>query len=1347
MKAMVRRIRRVVFPLSLLAGLGGVYLYNENVIVPQRETAFGQRAFSALGLMGDQIQSRQEVFAEVLKTQAERSKNHLWQLLKRNKADWYEEWAASRTREFWLVKGFKHVPCPEEFEQLQELRETEKQPGGSDGVAILSIVTKAEGVMLRLSYTKDEIPVCGESRVQDTIAPSATDVPGELFEDIYVARSDGQVIFQRSPGPMRLGNLQALLKRLPGAEEKPSRAEGTASQDPAAGGPPSQESWQKVRDASTLMRVELGGTRYLAFLQPVRLRIQEDSPSRETAGARLVVCGLLPENSFRQRSVGTPSPRNLWLGLAAAVIILLTYPLLKLKLMNDMERLKRWEGVVLAIAIFAGTFPFAPVIQHVLAFYSLQSTQERLEAIALQIDLNLASEVSSALETLDRLRSTSAYQKKLVAIRKEEHAAPVKPGAIGQEGPAGPAAPSPCWQADEASAPKKMESITNVLGEQGLMNPPQKLEPASMELAFWGDRNGDQRLKIAPYPVTTGPTSLREYSFFRQVLCGPLWHLKGRAPANPQGVNEAATHKELEFYVASLYSPNTAEYLPVIARKAADPPLAVEAIAMRLTSVMQPVLPPSYGFAIIDARGEVVFHSNISRNLRENLYRAVESAGQMEGAVKAKGDSGILELTYQGIPHAFHVTRLPSLVGSPWRLIVFKDMRSRNAMLKETLLLFLTMTLCLWLAGGILWGFVSWAAGLRLCVLQDVFWPDRERSHEYFWLCGELLLTLVLFLAYVMLTNKADGWIASSLIFPFLAAEMILFRFAANIGKVVLRTSGAFVLLFLAAHTFWNGWDWRGMIALAAVTVLWSLSPIRPKKEKTQVVQAMNRLDSPAFPATYFLCGFCLFVLAGIVPGNLLFRLSLDVEQTLSGKQALLQVASDLSLREQRIRTRLDGMAWPSPPPNLHADVLKAQLENCWGRYEALLWRRHAGDSTVCRPSSPGTEPDVLLSSNPILATMARTKAAIPYPQAASTRALASASRHEGMGKQDWTRDADGYVWHVSSSLRAETREAHPSGMESLAVSALAAIVLGVILWNTLYWTYSYPPETESHHDGAHHLLLLARPNSGAAHRVLASRDPATVIDIRRELARGRWLPSVEIPEGQRIILDNFDWGDAPRRWSAEKLALLERLVFVMNKDVVVICCSDPLLHLEEEARVILGSKSEETQRPPAEVERWERVLQEFERQYDREGWAPAHEHEARLIWDLSSKREKLVLLNVYEDGWTNRKNGTATRHLLAKGLIEQGRVWKISSPVLRRFLRTATRGERAFLKDLGTAGGWSGSRQTIVIAGVLMLAAVGYLNNEIPAWLLGLMGAIPTVFRLFASRAAATDGGGSQTA
>ena len=146
--------------------------------------------------------------------------------------------------------------------------------------------------------------------------------------------------------------------------------------------------------------------------------------------------------------------------------------------------------------------------------------------------------------------------------------------------------------------------------------------------AFWADCYGRQILKFDTRQAPTPSIDVSRFAFFKDAK-SQIVQTNTQPEVNrvcfevPRFWTRPIT--PLTVCISSPFlSPNTDEFAPTLsapfktelenAKK-----IWIQALVVRPISVVDPVLPPGFGFAVIDEQCEVLFHSDSSRNLRENF--------------------------------------------------------------------------------------------------------------------------------------------------------------------------------------------------------------------------------------------------------------------------------------------------------------------------------------------------------------------------------------------------------------------------------------------------------------------------------------------------------------------------------------------------------------------------------------------------------------------------------------------------------------------------------------------------------------------------------------------------------
>ncbi len=124
----------------------------------------------------------------------------------------------------------------------------------------------------------------------------------------------------------------------------------------------------------------------------------------------------------------------------------------------------------------------------------------------------------------------------------------------------------------------------------------------------------------------------------------------------------------LDFIISS----TSGEQLGVVSKKK-NP--FVYVVTARLNSVINTILPPGYGFCIIDKSGDVKFHSESARMLRENFLAETENSSDLVSALYSS-DKRHFIAKYLGQSHLCYVQPVNTL---PLYLVTFYDNSYSNS--------------------------------------------------------------------------------------------------------------------------------------------------------------------------------------------------------------------------------------------------------------------------------------------------------------------------------------------------------------------------------------------------------------------------------------------------------------------------------------------------------------------------------------------------------------------------------------------------------------------------------------------------------------------------------------------
>lgn len=257
----------------------------------------------------------------------------------------------------------------------------------------------------------------------------------------------------------------------------------------------------------------------------------------------------------------------------------------------------------------------------------------------------------------------------------------------------------------------------------------------------WIDSAGQQRIKADLYaqPVFTNVSARQYFQVFKKGVPYSL-------PGNPE--------KKMGF--EPIYSRTNADFNIIISKEDTAAGGFIVAMAMKMNSVVQTILPAGYGFCIVDEQGNVQLHADINRNLNENFFQKIDPAGDIKSAVATRQLKQVNGVAVYGKVHQMLVQPLDNL---PFSLITFYD-KGYIVPVNMRLLIF-ALSFCFLFAVICL---VLWFALTKryththrfiYCPMDAVSWliPKRTEATFYFHAFLYILFYIIALLSYVFLNH------------------------------------------------------------------------------------------------------------------------------------------------------------------------------------------------------------------------------------------------------------------------------------------------------------------------------------------------------------------------------------------------------------------------------------------------------------------------------------------------------------------------------------------------------------------------------------------------------------------
>jgi len=474
-----------------------------------------------------------------------------------------------------------------------------------------------------------------------------------------------------------------------------------------------------LRNASLAGDIEIGGTGYKLFSQPVMFPVlnMEGIENKDEQGYMQAVsleawtiAGFIEQEQFysltRYISIS-------WIILFFYLVflVLVGLPFIKLWYMGGHERLKRRDVFLLVFCTMLGVAVGVLGLLDITYYTEIKhDLDQKLEAVAAEVEHQFLNELQASYLQLKE------FEEKFE--EKED---------------------------DEGIKRMVLRADTITLDDIPLKDYPF----ARLTLI---DSTGWQRVKWSSGNQATPLIDVSSRAYFNRVRKNNLWAVRPNTWIDSLGVEieslgtDANRHYELT--IEPVFSLNTGQNETIVSIPAQNESVAT--LSTRFASLFDPVLPLNVGMAIVDDRGNVLYHSDELRNLRENFIAESNNDEALRVAI-LHGVTKKIDVEYLGQGHRLYITPMDDI---PWRLIIFLDKRFVRTvnlhLFSEALFLFsayLLLMVVLWASR--MW----WKRDNKGVVDRDraLLWPDEKKSEAYvqvFW--GNVTLCVMLFGAILL---------------------------------------------------------------------------------------------------------------------------------------------------------------------------------------------------------------------------------------------------------------------------------------------------------------------------------------------------------------------------------------------------------------------------------------------------------------------------------------------------------------------------------------------------------------------------------------------------------------------
>jgi len=975
----------------------------------------------------------------------------------------------------------------------------------------------------------------------DPFALAQPDLP-EDFETLFVASRDGTVLYQTTQNGGRQLRIVSVKKLLGGDGKELDLAAFARS--------------------TSILDVRFAGEPYKLFLRPCCRTIWEaprepppqskEGPPAKAARAsdasslEWVVGGAVRSSTLSAQCWAISFTVGIFV-VSLFVLALLSLSFLRVLAIGPKEKLRvadaQWVGFTAIMGV--GLLTLLLVDLH--AYRALiDGTDERLAALAVEIRKNLNLELGAAWKQLNEFNGRVEAK-------------------IRETGKGKPAEVTSCGDLRKAGIEPRRALLAGKL-------PHAAFSYSDFERFTWTDSTGRQCFKWAlDWPGDPLVRDVRKRRYFQDAM-------EGQEAIEP---------------VFSLASGKRVAVLAKPTRSAKSSFVGV--LGIELSSLNGPVLPPGYGFAVIDDEtGDVLFHSDPGRGGYENFFEEADHDRGLRALVAARR-TGTQNTAYMGRGHRLRVEPIVppgSAAGSwlrqpPfWTLIVFsdkRDMRTFNVDAMTTAMLFLVLYLLVYMVG----------CGLLRAVKRHYragwLWPEKQgepRERVHLVLTVFYLLCLVLSLVAIRLLDGIDLlWFAFA--FPW-AVLVVSYRLCTGRISAARRfVLGSFLAVLLLLIYLSPGSRPEGPLQLAPLLeparsfllafislLLWGCFSVPPAALRSVA-------DSPR--RTYLAAASLLLALTAAVPAAAFFCVAHRAHLETRIKRGQLGLALGHEQRDERLKQHYAAARAP---------LLYSRLKQSWDLYGCFFFGTTAGES--CEElRSQGERPMLHVAKAALLPALETAKAsgerhqhcvilphfiqaALPLYTEDFIRVRRLIEDHDGSqnGAWDWDHAEQGTLTferargRLTSTIPRVSLAGFPM-LWPISLLFLVGTIAGVARFVARkFFLYGLPtPEAGdpmSVASASTRNFILVSPHIDEMAQRLAGQKVA-LIDLRELASREdllRCLGRADLVASPRICLHHFEHRLQEEEHNLLKLGLMEELILGRDKPVIILSHVVPAWYL-----------------------------------------------------------------------------------------------------------------------------------------------------------------------------------------
>ena len=732
-------------------------------------------------------------------------------------------------------------------------------------------------------------------------------LPNEDFDSILLTRQNGEVLLLQQHQNMAIDIVRLDITEIQKFDELASGS--------------GQESVNDIElEHTAIGEFSFAETTYLAFVQPMRIPIElnwstaSNNKLDYTKEKTWFLIGLKEKGRFRAEAMAI-SPTALLVILSVVILALFALPYLKLRFIGSREALHKHDVLVLTITLLIAISGIT------LALLELQMRGLQKEEIDDRLNL-VAEDISDKFS--EEVKSIDAQLRTLTFLKGREPF----PGV-------------PWFHRTKTNL--LLWTIDNRLHLSKELPTPSDLplfDYPFLEMAYWMDKTGQQTKKWSIKDKTTSLINVGDRNYFKNAHDFKFTNSMDYSKLVPD-TSLVVPGWSLE----SIRSKNTGEVSAVLSHQVdSEGGDIVAAVYTSLLSVIEPVLPPGFEFAIIDDQGNVLFHQDPTRNLSENLFDWVDKDDSLRATVWSRNEQTEMDVNYRARDYRMHIRPLDS---TPWSLVVLYDVLDSRLVRVDILTVAFFLYL-IYLIAFLLMHFYLW--GRTPETLKNPFfiwlWPDRKRVHIYF---GFLLIAAINIIVWSILfwQGSRNGFIGQTGVVTLSALlGLITFGFSYRLLRLSNSKNNVFAMQGNLRIRF-QPFFWYAITLLTAVLVLreesWGVIT-GAAVASTALLAVLHAVSTkfaqpfkvertlPVWWSRLYLASLCAIVgVIAVLPTFMFYGIAHDEIMELSAKRELLTWSESLGNRYKKYLEQYQGIAMHAGPEKLIRDQLQLTGESNLG--------------------------------------------------------------------------------------------------------------------------------------------------------------------------------------------------------------------------------------------------------------------------------------------------------------------------------------------------------------------------------------------------------------------------------